>query len=285
MTDSSGEASLTARLAAHEGQWWHSIDLGNGRITRGHKSHATLAAELGALRLPSLAGKSVLDIGAWDGYFSFAAERLGASRVVALDYYVWSLDIPEQQRYLEECRGRGVAPRPYHEVQAVWKPDSRPGKKGFDLAHEALGSNVESVVADFAAVDTEQLGTFDVVLFLGVLYHLEDPLGALRRLARLTRQVAIIESEVVIAPPFDRHSVVEFYPSDELAGDPTNWWTPTLPALIGMCRAAGFADVRSFVPFGRLRKLSRLLKAGARSLTRTGLARYRPVVHASPPSL
>ena len=47
--------------------------------------------------LPDLAGKTVLDIGAWDGYYSFQAERLGASGVVALDHYVWGVDMAAGQ--------------------------------------------------------------------------------------------------------------------------------------------------------------------------------------------
>src|SRR5215212_405478 len=72
--------------------WFHSVDLGMGVITPGVKSHERLREELASLRLPDLRGKDVLDIGAWDGFFSFAAERLGAARVVALDHHVWGLD-------------------------------------------------------------------------------------------------------------------------------------------------------------------------------------------------
>src|SRR5215217_1631087 len=58
--------------------WWHSIDLGLGVVTPGGKSPEFLAGELESLHLPSLHGKSVLDIGAWDGFYSFAAEQRGA---------------------------------------------------------------------------------------------------------------------------------------------------------------------------------------------------------------
>jgi hypothetical protein len=55
--------------------WWHSIDLGHGVVTNGFKSVEVLKRELKALRLPDLRGKTVLDIGAYDGFFSFEAER------------------------------------------------------------------------------------------------------------------------------------------------------------------------------------------------------------------
>ena len=83
--------------------WWHSIDLGD-RVTPGHKSPDLLEREWSNLRLPDLAGRSVLDIGCWDGWFSFRAERERAARVVALDHYVWSLDLPRQQAYWRDCR-------------------------------------------------------------------------------------------------------------------------------------------------------------------------------------
>lgn len=73
------------------GFWWHSIDLA-GVVTPGGKSAARLAQEWAAMDVPDLTGKSVLDIGAWDGYFSFRAEQAGAREVVALDHYVWSID-------------------------------------------------------------------------------------------------------------------------------------------------------------------------------------------------
>jgi len=74
--------------------WWHSIDLGDGIVTPGTKTSEWLTAELAQLELGDLRGKSVLDIGAYDGYYSFAAERMGAERVVALDGWVWSVDLP-----------------------------------------------------------------------------------------------------------------------------------------------------------------------------------------------
>src|SRR5271163_4333592 len=89
--------------------WHHQIELPGGVITPGRDRSAK---KLEALELPPLTGKTLLDVGAWDGYFSFAAERLGASRVVAADTYAWR----------------------------------RPGgKDGFEYARNALASNVEDV--------------------------------------------------------------------------------------------------------------------------------------------
>src|SRR6188472_354162 len=93
------ETPETLRAKADALRWFHSIDLGMGVVTRGVKSPEQHRHELAVLRLPDLAGKSVLDIGAFDGFYSFAAERLGADRVVALDHYVWSADMPGYMQY------------------------------------------------------------------------------------------------------------------------------------------------------------------------------------------
>ena len=147
--------------------WWHSIDLGDGIVTPGRKGAEQLAEELATMRLPDLRGKTVLDIGAWDGYFSFAAERLGGT-VTAFDYFEWSTDTDAKMRYWKACMDSGEEPKPYREVPGLWAPDRLPGKRGFDTAKTALGSTVNEVVADFTTVDLDQLGQFDVVFFLGV---------------------------------------------------------------------------------------------------------------------
>ena len=91
-------------------RWWHKIDLGNGIVTPGYDQSST---KLKKLKIPKdLSGKTVLDIGAWDGFFSFEAERRGAKRVLAIDSFCWS--------------GEG------------WGT-----KAGFNLARKALGSKVE----------------------------------------------------------------------------------------------------------------------------------------------
>jgi tRNA (mo5U34)-methyltransferase len=204
--------------------WWHSVDLGEGAFSRGRKSRGLLAEELEALRLPSLDQKSVLDIGAFDGYFSFAAEEAGAARVVALDWFAW---------------GRN---RAFGRAEQLDRLDMEglPGRRGFDLAHRLRGSSVEPVVADFMDIDLEALGTFDVVLFLGVLYHQTDPLGALRRLRAVARELAVIETHAVLIPGFEGRPLWEHYP-DKLREDSTVSWGPNARGLLEACRVAGFA--------------------------------------------
>lgn len=224
--------------------WFHALDLGHGVITPGFESYDSLQLKLASLRLPDLRGKSVLDIGAWDGYYSFTAEKLGAARVVALDKYVWTLDWAAKRAYRAECKAKGIAPQPYDLVPELWDFTGLPGKRGFDLAHEALQSQAVAVVDDFMKMDLETIGDFDVVFFLGVLYHLESPLDALRRLRRVTKEVAIIETAAITVGGLEETSLCEFYPLDaKLAEDPSNFWAPNARALIGLCQTAGFSRV------------------------------------------
>ena len=257
--------------------WWHSIDLGNGVVTNGVKSAYHLANELQSLRLPDLRGKTVLDIGAWDGFYSFQAEGLGAKRVLALDHYVWSLDLPATFKYWDECKQLGVIPQQHHKMP-FWQPSELPGKRAYDTAHQALGSKVETLVADFMDIDLDEIGTFDVVLYLGVLYHMENPLQALKRLAAVTGEVAIIETEAVVFPGYQHLAVCEFFESNELNYDVSNWWVPNEKALAGMCRAAGFSRVETIV--GPKKSSSILSKISMLWGSKPKLYRYRAIIHA-----
>jgi tRNA (mo5U34)-methyltransferase len=206
--------------------WHHSIDLGHGVVTPGVKSPAYHREELELLHLPDLTGKTVLDVGAWDGYYAFEAERRGAARVVAMDSYIWQTDLsgwgpPERRRHVS---------------------GPLPGRCGFELARAALGSSVEAVECEVLDAGPETLGTFDVVLFLGVLYHMRHPLLALERMASVTRELLVVETHMVDIPHFEHVPLWEFYEGTKLADDPTNWWAPNVPGVLGMLRAAGFRE-------------------------------------------
>ena len=232
-----GADDLRQRVA--DLRWYHTIDLGHGIVTPGIDD---TPRRMATLDLPaSFAGKSVLDIGAWDGYFSFAAEQAGASRVVAVDFLTWSIDLPAFNEYWAECERRGeqVGDVRYLPELGIWQPESLPGKRGFDVAHEALNSRVEVVVADFLDLDPAVVGTFDVVLCLGVIYHLKDPVGAAEQLRRLTRELAVVESEALHLPGQEHLALWQFHGIDQLHGG-GNWWVPNQRALEHVLQAAGF---------------------------------------------
>lgn len=266
-------------------EWYHSIQLAPGVVTPGRAPLASWEAELRSLQLPDLQGKSVLDIGAYDGFFSFAAERLGAARVVALDHYVWFADMAGYMRDWRIAR-RGGVPIPAPHETKHWRPEELPGRRPFDAARSVLGSKVQPAVGDFMTMDLETLGRFDVVLFLGMLYHLEDPLGAVRRVAQVTKEdgLCVIETEATEIPGSGKRALCEFFPGQELNNDASNWWAPNRAALLGMCRAAGFSAPRALPvrpPVGlvpRAAKMARRVAAVSR-LSRIPI-RYRLVVHA-----
>jgi len=193
-------------------EWYHRIPI-NGVTTPGKNlTHLKLKT----LHLPeSFEGLSVLDVGAWDGFFSFEAERRGASRVVALDSFIW--------------RERG--------------------RKGFDFAKKALGSKVEPIEMEVLDICPERLGSFDVVLFLGVLYHMKHPLLALEKVASVTKKLLIVET-LLDAERMKRPAMI-YYPGDQQHKDSTNWWGPNTNAVVDMLTTVGFPEVEvvSKMPF------------------------------------
>jgi tRNA (mo5U34)-methyltransferase len=197
----------------HKHIWFHTIDLGGGVVTPGNKSLDLMATEAEAFfsRL-DLDGKSVLDVGAWNGGFSVEAAKRGADRIVALDHYTWN------------------------------HPHFR-GRASFDLVCGVFGGRFEAVDVDLdqPRLSLEHLGRFDVVLFAGVFYHLLDPIAATRELAALANEVFILETHIEHTAD-DRPSMV-FFPGSELAGDPTNWWGPNPACVVALLQQFGFSRV------------------------------------------
>lgn len=226
-------------------EWYHSIELAPGVVTPGRAPIEVWSGTLRKLQLPDLRGKSVLDIGAYDGFFSFAVEKLGAARVVALDDYVWCTDMVAYMEDWRKAREAGtLIPSPRNSRH--WRPDELPGKRPFDAAREILRSNVEPVVGNFLTMDVAQLGQFDVVLFLGILYHLEEPLTAVRRVAEFLAPGGFlgIETEAVEIPGAPDAAFFEFFPGNELNNDASNWWAPNEKAIEGLVTAAGLQDFK-----------------------------------------
>lgn len=231
--------------------WFHSIELAPGFVTPGR---ADTSAQIPRLHLPELTGKTVLDVGAWDGFFSFEAERRGASRVVALDTFSW------------QARGEGT------------------GKAGFELARRVIGSKVEDIEVEVMDISPETVGgTFDVVLFLGVLYHLRHPFLALEKLRSVTSELLILETHVDLVG--GRRPAMAFYPGTELEDDWTNWWGPNPAAVTGMLGQSGFSKARQVHPRsalpGRAARTVRALKGTGGTKPRTAVVRQgRAVFHA-----
>ncbi len=114
-------------------------------------------------------------------------------------------------------------------------------KGGFELARQALSSNVHDVTVRVEELDPANIGRFDYVLFLGVLYHAPDPLGYLAKVRSVCNGTAIIETHVD-ALEIDRPALI-FYPGATLNNDPSNFFGPNEAAVIALCKEVGFASV------------------------------------------
>jgi len=202
--------------------WWHSMALRPGVTTFGGKPELLLAQEEQAFLGPfDLTGRSVIDIGAWNGFFSFAAKRRGAGRVLATDSYTWN--------------------------HSAFR-----GREAFELARDELGLDVEGLELDPTEID-EKVGLFDVVLFIGVFYHLYDPIDALQRLRGITRQLLLVETHQDLME--NPNPGMVFYPGDILNHDATNWWGPNPALMLHLLLQLGFTRVfyRDHPTLGRAR--------------------------------
>jgi tRNA (mo5U34)-methyltransferase len=235
-------------------RWFHAIELAPGITTPAAEATRD---RLDLLKLPEdLSGKTVLDVGAWDGFFSFEAERRGAARVLATDYF-------------------------------AWHGDNWSSKEGFDLARRTLGSKVEDADIDVLDLRPQTIGTFDVVLLLGVLYHMRHPLLALERVASVTGEQLILETHVDLT--WLRRPAMAFYPGLELAWDPTNWWGPNPAAVKAMLHVVGFRRVEIVTPNSWAYRAARIatrtgrhlqVRARRRSMPPERIDQGRAVFHA-----
>jgi len=199
-------------------KWFHSIELpyeeGGSIVTPGlNEEHCSEKAASERFGLPiDLTEKKVLDIGCNQGYMSFLSEKRGA-KVTAID--------PNQGD------GDNIA--------------------GFMLAKEALGSDVEfweDDLEEFVFKNGSSVNAqYDICLYYGVLYHVENPLGELQRLSECTKEVAIIET--AISPEIEingkRLSIWQFNPGYD--DDPTNYFYPNLTGLEAALKHVGFKSM------------------------------------------
>lgn len=222
----------------HRLPWAQTIDLGDGIRTPGEwgNHNPTLWTAFDHI---DFKGKKVLDIGCWDGLWTFEAEKRGASEVYATD-------LISQRNFRQPT---------------------------FELAQNCLGSRAK-YFPRLSVYDVESLGVhdFDVVLFAGVYYHLKDPLKALSSLRRVMKEGGLILVEGAVidheapqaeppapapakprlrqrlrnwfrdapqppapapapAPPPANDCFARFYYRGHFCGDNSNWWVPTVPCL------------------------------------------------------
>ena len=208
---------------ARLGPWFQNMRIGGVETAPEHFLGDYPSVKYASFReaLPAdLSGKSVLDIGCNAGFYSFEMERRGAVRVLGID---------TDERYLRQAR----------------------------FTAEVTGSNVD--FRQMAVWQVAQLGEkFDLVIFMGVLYHLRHPLLALdlihehvakdmllfQSMQRGSRDMIAVEEDYdFMAPaPFDEPGYPKMhFVEHSYSHDVTNWWVPNRACTEAMLRSAGFA--------------------------------------------
>jgi len=214
------EPNLRDRIASLK--WVHTIDFGNGIVSRGQWGPPNPLI-VRAFSEIDFTGKKVLDIGCWDGLWSFEAERRGAREVVATDY--------TSQRSFQ-------------------------GQPTFAVAAEALHSRAKyhPDVSVYDVKEKLQAGLdFDVVIFCGIYYHLKNPLLALARLREVMKEGGILVVEGAVINNLAETSARFFY-RERLHRDASNWWLPTVACLREWVECSFFDVLKEYGPPGDLGK-------------------------------
>ena len=207
---------------AELGPWFHNLNLGGVQTAPDHflgDYPATKWRRFAAAIPQNLTGLSVLDVGCNAGFYSIEMKRRGAARVLGVD---------SDRRYLAQAR---------------------------------FAAEIEGVDIEFREMSVYQLPalgeSFDLVLFMGVLYHLRHPLLALDILhEHVVRDTLVFQSMLRgsaerghVEPDyqfgqrehFDQPSYPRMYfVEHKYAHDPTNWWIPNRACAEAMLRSAGF---------------------------------------------
>jgi tRNA (mo5U34)-methyltransferase len=195
---------------AEEPYWFHRIELPGGIVTPGWSDPKL--DKLPHYGLPAdMSGMRVLDIGNAEGFFSFEAERRGAAEVVGLENY------PPMARKFEICRA-------------------------------ALGSRTRTYMANVYDLNPGTFGTFDLVMFYGVLYHLRHPILALQKIASVCTGTILMQTAT--CDNASNKPMAEFHPFGLKSGppenpsyDPTCFWFPNIACCIAMVQHVGFQNV------------------------------------------
>lgn len=193
-------------------KFWHRIKLPDGNYTNGKVNHGPDGGDWPVTRfgLPEdLTGKIVLDIGAWDGFFSFEAEKRNALHVIATNTY-----LPQG-----------------------------PDLAGFSYAHDKLNSQVTHKMLNIEKPDYSEINPeyFDVVLFYGVLYHLKSPLPGLENAIKFIKPGGILLLETAMTTTNHPEAILEYKPDTE--NDSTNYFYPNEIWIRTVAKRCGIKSV------------------------------------------
>ncbi len=208
--------SAFAELVRHQVQaepyWFQKLEVMPGLFSPGWSDPAN--DKLPYYGLPAdLTGKRVLDIGCAEGFFSFEAERRGAREVIGIDSF----------------------------------PDSI---RRFHIVKAARQSNANAFLMNVYDLDPKRLGTFDVVLFYGVFYHLKHPQLALERIRSICTGDLLFQTHMHEEPSVKGTPWAKFFPHGMMSGanqelfDPTVFWLFNSACCLAMLDHVGFTDMK-----------------------------------------
>jgi tRNA (mo5U34)-methyltransferase len=252
--------------------WYHTLELAPGLVTPGWLDHRTVRARI---PLPaSLTGKRCLDVGTFNGFWAFELERRGAAEVIAVDLLdprEWDWPTGSAESTIAAVGSRLAA------------------GAGFEIAREALGSNVTRLDRSVYDLAEGDIGRFDVVYLGSLLVHLRDPVRALERVRSVCDGTLVIVDGIDL--PLTLRSPRTPVARLDGRGRPW-WWWPNAAGLARLAEAGGFEVLERprllFVPPGAgwapPRTDPRLLRSreGRHALTSAWLGDPHAVVVARP---
>jgi tRNA (mo5U34)-methyltransferase len=204
-------ADLVKHQVESEHYWFQKIELYPGYFTPGWSDPRV--EKLPHYGLPEdLTGLRVLDIGCAEGFFSFEAERRGAREVIGIDSF----------------------------------PDSI---RRFNIVKLARQSNANAFLMNVYDLEPKRLGTFDLVLFYGVFYHLKHPQYALERIRSVCTGDLLFQTHMYEEPAVKGTPWARFYPHGYTQGDKRETWDVTVfwlfnsACCVAMLDHVGFTDV------------------------------------------
>jgi tRNA (mo5U34)-methyltransferase len=211
MRDQSFKEWVKSQVDA-EAYWFHKLEIFPDLMTPGWSNPKT--EKLPYFGLPAdLTGMRVLDVGCAEGFFSFEAERRGAKEVVAIDS----------------------------------SPDS---VRRFNICRNALGSKATAYLCNVYEPNPRTFGTFDIVFFFGVLYHLRHPVLALEKILSVCTGTMLLQTASLDIPTHRDVALARFFPfgmpsgpADNPKFDPTVFWMPNAACTRALVEHAGFLNV------------------------------------------
>lgn len=243
--------------------WYHTIDLGDGVATPGFIDNRATTHLFG---IPEdLTGKRCLDIGTYDGFWSFEFERRGAAEMIGIDVDSpadYDLPRPIKLKVLEERAVSEGALEGSWNGQMAHVGLQWPGA-GFRMAAEILGSRARREVLDVYDLKPERLGMFDVVLISQLLLRLRDPQTVIENMLSVTAPGGC----AIIAEPYDSELEMLSKPVSEFVGVTAMgiWWAHSIKSMRRMMETAGFErveEVSRFRPENRVGEFAKVVLKG-----------------------